>query len=282
MRDYPGPLVYEPDRERLMRAFHSAVEGSTGSEQFRIKTKDGQVLWAEMSWLPIYDEKGNPLGHRESIRDVTARKLAERAAELAEQEKEAILDNMEEHIIHLDSDTSILWANRAACDAIGLAREEIIGRLCEEVHADWHEPWGPGRRSRPWRRAAASRWSGLIRRPGVVHSGRPRPRPPRRHHRRSGDRPGRHPVQTQPRRPARSFDRSTMRWRRRAEPDDPAAARTESGWTIAGVPAPAYTAGVCSRRSCPSTRVRSRFGWLSAVWPPTCGLRRLPCWIAGR
>ena len=142
MRDYPGPLVYEPDREKLMRIFHSAVEGSTGSEQFRIKTKDGQVLWAEMSWLPIYDEKGNPLGHRESIRDVTARKLAERAAELAEQEKEAILDNMEEHIIHLDSDTSILWANRAACDAIGLAREEIIGRLCEEVHADWHEPWG--------------------------------------------------------------------------------------------------------------------------------------------
>ena len=62
MRDYPGPLVYEPDRERLMRIFHSAVEGSTGSEQFRIKTKDGQVLWAEMSWLPIYDEKGNPWG----------------------------------------------------------------------------------------------------------------------------------------------------------------------------------------------------------------------------
>lgn len=142
MQDYPGPLIYEPDRERLMRAFRSAVEGSTGNEQFRIKTKDGQVLWAEMSWLPIYDEKGNPLGHRESIRDVTARKLAERAAELAEQEKEAILDSMEERILHLDADTSILWANRAACDEIGLAREQVIGRLCEEIHADWHEPWG--------------------------------------------------------------------------------------------------------------------------------------------
>jgi PAS domain S-box-containing protein len=143
MRDYPGPLVYEPDRERLMRIFRSAVEGSSGTEQFRIKTRDGQVLWAEMSWLPIYDEKGNPLGHRESIRDVTARKLAERAAELAEQEKEAILDSMEERILHLDADNSVLWANQAACDEIGLAREEIIGRLCEEVRADWHELWGP-------------------------------------------------------------------------------------------------------------------------------------------
>ncbi len=142
MRDYPGPLVFEPDRERLMRIFHSAVEGSTGNEQFRIKTKEGKVLWAEMSWLPIYDEKGNPLGHRESLRDVTARKLAESAAELAEQEKEAILDSMEERILHLDADNSVLWANQAACDEIGLVRQEVIGRLCEEVHADWHEPWG--------------------------------------------------------------------------------------------------------------------------------------------
>jgi len=143
MRDYPGPLVFEPDRERLMRIFRSAVEGSTGNEQFRMKTKEGKVLWAEISWLPIYDEKGNPLGHRESIRDVTARKLAERAAELAEQEKEAILDSMEERILHLDADNSVLWANQAACNEIGLAREEIIGRLLEEVHADWHEPWVP-------------------------------------------------------------------------------------------------------------------------------------------
>jgi PAS domain S-box-containing protein len=142
MRDYPGPLVFEPDRERLMRIFSSAVEGSTGNEQFRMKTKDGKVLWAEISWLPIYDERDNPLGHRESIRDVTARKLAERAAELAEQEKEAILDSMEERILHLDADNSVLWANQAACDEIGLAREEIIGRLLEDVRADWHEPWG--------------------------------------------------------------------------------------------------------------------------------------------
>jgi PAS domain S-box-containing protein len=142
MRGFPEPIVYEPDRERVMQAFESAVQGSTGIEQFRLKHKDGRTLWAEMTWQPIYDEKGNPLGHRESIRDVTARKLAESAAELAEQEKEAILDSMDERILHLDADNSILWANQAACDEIGLVREEIIGRLCEEVQADWHEPWG--------------------------------------------------------------------------------------------------------------------------------------------
>ena len=142
MPDYPGPLVYEADRERIMRAFRSAVGGSTGNEQFRLKHKENRVLWTEMSWQPIYDEKGNSLGHRESIRDVTARKLAEQAVQLAEREKEAILDNMSEHIIHLDADSSILWANRAACESVGLTREQVIGRFCYEMPVEWHELWG--------------------------------------------------------------------------------------------------------------------------------------------
>ena len=122
-----------------MQAFDSAVKGGTGNEQFRLKHKDGRTLWAEMSWQPIYDEKGNSLGHRESIRDVTARKLAEQAAELAEWEEEAILDNMAEHIVHLDADGSILWANRAACESAGMRREEFIGRFWYEMPLQWHE-----------------------------------------------------------------------------------------------------------------------------------------------
>jgi PAS domain S-box-containing protein len=141
MGDYPGPLVYEADRERVLRAFRSAVGGSTGNEQFRLKHKEGRILWAEISWQPIYDEKGNSLGHRESIRDVTAHKLAEQAVQLAEREKEAILDNMTEHIIHLDADSSILWANRAVCDAAGLTREQVIGRFYYELPVEWHELW---------------------------------------------------------------------------------------------------------------------------------------------
>jgi PAS domain S-box-containing protein len=142
MSDFPGPLIFEADRGRTMRAFRSAVEGSTGNEQFRLVHKDGRIIWVEISWQPIYDERGNPLGHRGSIRDVTARKLAEQAAQLAEWEKEAILNGMAEHVIHMDADGSILWANRAACESVGMTREQIIGHFCYEIPADWHEPWG--------------------------------------------------------------------------------------------------------------------------------------------
>ena len=88
MSDYPTSIVYEEDRERIGRAFRSALKGSTGNDvQFRIERKDGKIIWAAMSWQPIYDDKGNSLGHRESIQDITARKEAEQALEKAGQEK---------------------------------------------------------------------------------------------------------------------------------------------------------------------------------------------------
>jgi len=84
MSDYPGSVVYEQDRDRIERAFRSALKGSTGNDvQFRIVKKDGKVIWGEISWQPIYDDDGNSLGHRESIRDITARKDAEQALEKA-------------------------------------------------------------------------------------------------------------------------------------------------------------------------------------------------------
>jgi len=88
MSDYPGSVVYEQDRDRIERAFRSALKGSTGNDvQFRIVRKDGMVIWGEKSWQPIFDDDGNSLGHRESIRDITIRKEAEDALEKASVKK---------------------------------------------------------------------------------------------------------------------------------------------------------------------------------------------------
>jgi PAS domain S-box-containing protein len=88
MSDYPISMVFEQDRDRIERAFHSALKGSTGNDvQFRIIRKDGKIIWVEMSWQPIYDDSGGSLGHRESIRDITARKDVEEALEKAKVKK---------------------------------------------------------------------------------------------------------------------------------------------------------------------------------------------------
>jgi PAS domain S-box-containing protein len=105
MSDYPMCLIYEEDRDRMSRAFRSALEGSSGNDvEFRIERKDGKIIWVAMSWQSIYDDKGNSLGHRESIRDITTRKKAEQALEKAEQEKDAELQALKAFLNNEDFD----------------------------------------------------------------------------------------------------------------------------------------------------------------------------------
>ena len=141
MRDYPARLIHKDDRDRIFRAFKSALKSSTGNDVgFRIERKDGTVIWAEMSWQPIYDDKGVCLGHRESIRDVTLQKEAQLALQRAEIEKEMILDSLAELVVYEDKELKILWANRAACESVGMTRDELIGRLCYEFWGDGTSP----------------------------------------------------------------------------------------------------------------------------------------------
>jgi len=141
MLDYPAPLMHEDDRDRICRAFQSALRGGTGNDvQFKLQRKDGTVIWAEMSWQPIFDEKGISLGHRQSIRDITAHRQAERAFEKAELEKETILDCLTEHVVYQSKNMTIIWANRAACESAGMSREHLIGRNCYHIWAQRDEP----------------------------------------------------------------------------------------------------------------------------------------------
>jgi PAS domain S-box-containing protein len=46
---------------------------------------------------------------------------------------------MAEQVVHLDTEGSILWANRAACESAGMGREQVIGRFWYEMPLHWHE-----------------------------------------------------------------------------------------------------------------------------------------------
>jgi PAS domain S-box-containing protein len=46
---------------------------------------------------------------------------------------------MAEQVVHLDTEGSILWANRAACESAGMGREQVIGRFWYEMPLEWHD-----------------------------------------------------------------------------------------------------------------------------------------------
>lgn len=72
MADFPLQLVYPSDREMLRRHQEQALAGKTGQDlEFRVLTRDGRSLWVAMAWQPICDSRGESLGYRASIRDIT-------------------------------------------------------------------------------------------------------------------------------------------------------------------------------------------------------------------
>ena len=78
MADFPLPLIHREDRAGVGVLLANAARGtSANDEEFRIRCKDGSLKWAAVSWQPIYDVDGSPLGHRSSVRDITDRKQAE-------------------------------------------------------------------------------------------------------------------------------------------------------------------------------------------------------------
>ena len=60
---------------------------------------------------------------------------SEAALKMAEEEKETILDSLVEHVVYHDMEMRVLWANRAACDSVGMTREEVVGGHCYELWA---------------------------------------------------------------------------------------------------------------------------------------------------
>ncbi len=75
MADFPLALVDDPDRATLAAALDEARAGKSGQDvEFRVRRRDGSLVWAAMSWQPIFDESGEPLGFRSSIRDIAQQK----------------------------------------------------------------------------------------------------------------------------------------------------------------------------------------------------------------
>jgi diguanylate cyclase (GGDEF)-like protein/PAS domain S-box-containing protein len=53
-----------------------------------------------------------------------------------ERESAAVLDTMSELVVYQDTEMRLVWANRAAAEAVGLTAEQLTGRHCYEI---WHQ-----------------------------------------------------------------------------------------------------------------------------------------------
>ncbi|MFG0262625.1 MAG: PAS domain S-box protein, partial [Novipirellula sp. JB048] len=74
MPDYPLSMVAPEDRERIVEVIRGAKAGEFGNDvDFRVIHRDGSDRWMAVSWQPMYDEAGQHLGFRASVRDFSER-----------------------------------------------------------------------------------------------------------------------------------------------------------------------------------------------------------------
>ncbi len=79
MEKFPLPIIYNEDRPKIESYYEQSLINPTIETDisFRVRRKNGSLIWVSASWQPIYDEKGNCNGLRTSIRDISKRVQAE-------------------------------------------------------------------------------------------------------------------------------------------------------------------------------------------------------------
>ena len=136
MPDFPLDLVYEDDRPIIRNLLHGARAGSSGNHYpFRIRHRDGTLRWGAVSWQPIIDTDGQPLGFRTSIRDITRRKLAEAALETQKAWLTTLINAVPDLIVFKDGAGRWMVANDFTVNLFGLEGVDYRGKTDAELAA---------------------------------------------------------------------------------------------------------------------------------------------------
>ncbi|WP_290623210.1 MULTISPECIES: methyl-accepting chemotaxis protein [unclassified Archaeoglobus] len=105
---------------------HPSLEGAFVVETWIELPKVGKRSYVRATAAPVYDEKGKILGVVETIEDLTEVKKKEK-------EVQEVLDGVGAPVIKIDPEFTILTANRAAEEVLGIAKDQIIGRKCYDL-----------------------------------------------------------------------------------------------------------------------------------------------------
>ena len=96
-------------------------------------TSQGEKHYVEASISLRLDDAGQPVGFRGIARDVTERRITERALDLQKAYAEELIENAPEAIVLLDTSDVVLRINNEFTRLFGYSREEVWGRQLSEL-----------------------------------------------------------------------------------------------------------------------------------------------------
>ena len=134
--------VHPDDRPLVMATEqHSLQTGEPIDVEYRMKARDGRILWFRDRGLVVRQDDGRVLQHGFML-DITDRKEAEAALMKLSRQTNMILNSAGDGIFGIDIEGRPTFVNRAAAQMLGYEPEEILGR---NGHALWHHTTADGK-----------------------------------------------------------------------------------------------------------------------------------------
>jgi PAS domain S-box-containing protein len=109
--------------------------------EYRMRSKSGEWLWIlDRGKVMKRDADGNALRMTGMHLDITERKMAEKALQESESQKNAILDGIKTNLAFVNEDLEMLWVNSASARSVNKSPKEMIGHKCHEFWGDPKKP----------------------------------------------------------------------------------------------------------------------------------------------
>jgi len=123
----PATDFFESDyREQVARfIFKAFKEGGRGD--FLAERKDGTHFWVRMALFPNMDKAGDVLNVIACVEDITEQRRTQ-------EELQRYVDNLLTFNARLDTNGTVVMANRTAVEAAGLKYEEVVGHHLSESY----------------------------------------------------------------------------------------------------------------------------------------------------
>ncbi len=128
------------DREAVLAERTKAMaEGRVFLGDFRILTPQGVTRWVETRICPLFNEKGEQIGHAGMVEDVTERHQAEEALRESEKRFRTLYESSRDGIAAADPDGRFTECNQAYADMLGYSRQELQRIRYQDITpSKWH------------------------------------------------------------------------------------------------------------------------------------------------
>lgn len=95
--------------------------------EIRVVTKDGRIIWLQISGIPYFEGDGLFQGFRGAAMNITDRKASENAIKASERKLRALAESAYDAIVMIDNNGLVSFWNDAAEQLFGYTEEEALG-----------------------------------------------------------------------------------------------------------------------------------------------------------